>query len=99
MAPRSVTRSAHPPDIMDQGRLENEECPLLPDEDQDQCSDDHGHGTTQKVKTFRDPSVRLTPSFPFLFLLVRHCSVGSIAGVFSAGITKIQRLRRGISFR
>lgn len=67
MAPRSVTRSARPPDTMHQGRLENEECPLLPDEDQDQGSDDHGHGTSRKVKSFRDASVRLILGFLLLF--------------------------------
>jgi hypothetical protein len=66
MAPRSVTRVARPPDTMHQGRLENEGCPLLPDEDQDQCSNDHGHGTSRKVKSLRDPSVRLTPISLFL---------------------------------
>lgn len=89
MAPRSVTRSARPPDTMHQGRLENEERPLLPDEGQDQCSDDHRHGTGREVKRFRDPSVRPIPSFPIAVCLVRLCCTGSIAGVFSAGITRI----------
>jgi hypothetical protein len=67
MAPRSVTRSARPPDTMHHGRLENEESLLLPDEEQ--CSDDHGHGTTQKVKTFRDPSVGFTLRYLLLVFL------------------------------
>lgn len=67
MAPRNLTGTARPPETMHHVRLENEEDPLLPEEDQ--CSNghnhDHEHGTTRKSKSFRDPSVGLS-TFSFL---------------------------------
>lgn len=77
---------------MQHGRLENEECALLPDEDQDQdqCSDDHEHGTTRKVKTFRDPSVGLTPIFLLLFFLHDFAISGLSRVILSPGMIRSQ---------